>query len=85
LSKNILYRPITVFIKHIAVDVLSFSLLFITGLMVTNMMEITTFIDWIIVACILGLVFIIILLIINLLFYKDTTIYFLNYLKKRIR
>jgi len=85
LSKNILYRPIKLFIKHIVVDVISFSLMFITGLAMVNIIEVNTLIDWLIVACILGVLFIIMLLIINLLVYKDTTIYFLNYLKKRIK
>lgn len=72
LSKNIVLRPLRGFVKHFLVDGLMLLGMFMIGYLATNIFEITTIIEWIIVAVILGLVFIALIIGVNLIFYKDT-------------
>lgn len=74
LSSNIIFRPVKKFLKHIFVDFISFSLIMMVGILISNIYTITTIIDWVIVAIILGVISLILLSVINLLFYKETLI-----------
>lgn len=74
LSRNIIFRPVKKFIKHIVADFISFSSILIVGILISKVYTIITIIDWVIVAVILGVISLIILSVINLLFYKETMI-----------
>lgn len=80
LSKNILERPINIFLKNLLVDVIVMVLIVTVGLYLTEFWVIDNFIDWIIVAGILGMIGLGISLVINLFFYRDH----LRYLSKRL-
>lgn len=83
LSKNIVYRPKKLFLKHIIIDAITLALMMFTGKQILNLFNINSFINWIIVAVILGIIFILIILIINYIFYKNTLIYYFNKLIKK--
>lgn len=71
LSKNILERPISLFFKNLIVDVIVMILIVTIGLFFTNFWAIDNFIDWIVVAIILGVAGLFVALIINIFFYKE--------------
>lgn len=71
LSKNIVFRSLKLFAKHVLVDVISMGAIYGIGIILTNMVEIDTFVDWVITAAVLGMISVAILLVINLIFYKD--------------
>src|SRR5699024_2929058 len=70
LSRNIVFRSVKKFIKHIVVDFLSFGVLIIIGSVLSNIYTIETLIGWISVAVIIVIVSIVLVSIINLIFYK---------------
>ncbi|MGO4943116.1 sugar isomerase [Ruoffia tabacinasalis] len=74
LSSNILYRSVTIFIRYIIIDVISFILMLVSGLWVLNLINIYTFTDWIIVAVVLGVVNLVISITINFIFFKELMI-----------
>lgn len=78
LSKNIINRPINIFIKHILIDVITFILIVVSGSAVSSFITISTIIHWGITAIIIGLISIVIILLINLIFYKDIVIYMIR-------
>lgn len=71
LSKNIVFRPIRGFLKHTLVDTIIFSIMFI----ISNALNFhpTDFISWILVAFIYGVGFLLLVLILNYIFYKEFT------------
>lgn len=71
LSRNIVFRSLKIFIKHIVVDFLSLATIFGMGILIMNMYQIKTLIDWIIIAVVLGITSLVLLSIINLMFYKN--------------
>lgn len=81
LSKNIIFRPIKMFLKHIFVDALIFSLYFIVSSFVE--LQFTSMLEWVFSAVVIGIIFILISIVINLIFYKDTTLNNINRLLKR--
>lgn len=74
LSKNILYRPTTIFLKHAVVDIITFVLMLFFGGRILGFVPINTFFEWIFVALILGVLFLGLIIAINLIFYKETII-----------
>lgn len=74
LSNNIVFRSITKFIKHIIIDVISMGAIISLGSIIMRVYQLSTLIDWVIVAIILGIASLILLAVINLLFYRDITI-----------
>lgn len=74
LSKNIIFRPLKKFTKHILVDLISFGSILIAGILISQIYTIHTIIDWIIVAVLLGVVSLLLLSIINLIFYREIMI-----------
>lgn len=74
LSKNIVFRTVKKFIKHIVVDTFSFVLFLIIGNILLVNYNVETIVDWIIIAGITGAINLIVLLIINLIFYKEIMI-----------
>lgn len=80
LSKNLIYRPINSFLKLLVIDIFSFSFIMILG----NSISInpTNFLEWIVSASILGIIYAIFCLLINYIFYKDIVTYYLNRWKK---
>lgn len=70
LSKNIVHRKIKIFVKQLGTDIISYFLILLAGNFVVNQFDIKNFLVWIIVAIIVGLMSLIIILIINLLFYR---------------
>lgn len=83
LSKNILFRSVKKFIKHIFVDLLSFVVIILLGSLLLDFIIIKTFFEWFIVAIILSIISLIILFIINLIFYKKLIISFMKKLIKK--
>lgn len=70
LSKNIIFRSVTIFIKHIFIDIITLGGIMGIGVVI-NLYNIKNLIDWVIVAIILSLSSLILILIINWIFYKD--------------
>lgn len=83
LSRNIVYRTLQKFAKHILVDFLSLTTIFGMGILIMNMYHIETLIDWIIVAVILGVISLVLLSMINMIFYKDIMVSTVKGLLKR--
>lgn len=82
LSNNLVKRPIKIFAKHIFVDTLTVGLMIITGKLVTNFTVIHNLMDWVILAVILGFIFLLLTLLVNTIFYKK---YLLNLISKVFR
>lgn len=74
LSRNIVFRPLYNFVKHILVDTLSLGAIMLTGMTLMNIYHVETLINWVIVAIILGIISLALLSIINMIFYRDITI-----------
>ncbi|WP_270238257.1 polysaccharide biosynthesis C-terminal domain-containing protein [Clostridium perfringens] len=76
LSKNILFRSIKYFYKHVFVDIISIILIF--GLTSSIRMTQITYIAWVIYATKVGFVALIIVLVINILLYREIIISFVK-------
>lgn len=72
LSKNILFRSVNKFLKQVFVDLISFSSVIIISKIFSNYFVIKTLVDWMMVGFLISIIYLISLLIINLLFYKNT-------------
>ena len=70
LSKNISYRPIKLFLKNLLVDIVVMSMIVAIGSLLVNYRLVENFIDWIIVAIIIGLIGVILSSLINYIFYR---------------
>lgn len=83
LSKNILFRPIKGFLKHLMVD----SLTFIIFLIIGNAINIqpTNFINWIFLVIIYGIIFLLLTTILNYIFYKNFTMIYLNKIRNAFK
>ncbi len=81
-SNNIIFRPVKKFIQHLIVDVLMFTSMIAVGLIFFNFMSINSIIDWITSAIILGTIFILIVVVLNQIFYKDVLQYYIKRLLK---
>ena len=79
LKKNILGRNIGIFIKQFLVDLLSLGVLVIFSFLI-KLQELNLF-SWFIYASKLGIMFFILQITINLLFYNSITIYYFNRIK----
>lgn len=73
LSKNILFRSVRKFLKHVFVDFVSFSSVIIISNLLSRFYVIQTLIEWVIAGVLISITYIILLLIINSIFYKNTT------------
>lgn len=71
LSKNIVHRPLDKFIKHIFVDIISLVSILGLGMIISNIYQIQTIVDWLVIAVILAVLSLTIILIINSIFYRD--------------
>lgn len=71
LSRNIVHRPLNIFVKHIVVDVISLVLILSSGIFIANFYQIENIADWIIVAIVLAVLNLVITFIINIIFYRD--------------
>lgn len=71
LANNILHRPINIFLKHVLVDSISLVLTIGLGALLLSLYEINTIVEWGIVAVILSLLSFVLLIVLNLIFYKD--------------
>lgn len=83
LSQNILLRPVKKFIKHLIVDIVSFSSIMIVGMLVAQVYTIATIIEWVIVAMILGVINLVFIFLINLIFYKKMLLSTINSIFKK--
>lgn len=70
LSNNILNRSIRIFIKHLLVDVITFGLIFFTGIHLERTIPIDNIVSWLYFAVILGVISILWMGLINLIFYR---------------
>ncbi|MCT1797323.1 polysaccharide biosynthesis C-terminal domain-containing protein [Aerococcus viridans] len=73
LSKNIIFRDLSIFFKHVVVDIIMYILMLILGNLVIEYITISNMFVWFVSAIIVGLVFIIIQLIVNFIFYNKET------------
>lgn len=85
LSKNIIYRSVKIFAKHLIVDSITFALMLLSGSMILNMLNIYSLVDWAIAAVILGVTFIIMIFIINFITYRDSLNFYLGKLINMVR
>ena len=83
LSRNIIMRPLNLFLKHLLVDTFLFVLYFITSLFIKVQYE--SVLQWLVSAVIIGVLFILISFIVNYIFYRDLTIESLKrFIRKRV-
>ena len=73
LEKNILFRPVKLFLKHMAVDVLTFAVMVGIGFAVTQWLTVDSIMTWVGVAVVLGVLFTGLILAINMVFYRQIT------------
>lgn len=83
LSKNIVFRSINIFAKHFLVDFISMTSIIGVGIILRNIYQVETSFDWIILVVILGIISLVLLIIINLVFYKDIMILTVRSVLKR--
>lgn len=86
LSKNILKRPLKIFLKHIFVDVLLFTLILGSGIVINGLLfnEISIQ-NWIVSAIICGLIALLFIIVINLLFFNSLTKSIMHQYAKKLR
>lgn len=82
LRKNIIYRPISHFIKHLLVDAINLTLIVFLGNMLMNYFAVESIMDWIMIALMITAISGIILLISNLIFYRNNVYSLLGRLRK---
>lgn len=83
ISKNIIYRPIGIFNKYIIIDTLTFIIITTLGTQLLQFSDVTTFVSWIGQALLIGIVALILMLLINLIFYRSIVIYMFRKTLKR--
>src|SRR5690625_545143 len=83
LSKNVVRRPIAHFIKHSCVDIVTYGSMLFIGYVTQNFIQIRSLLDWVLVAALLGIAFIILIIIINSVFYRDVMISTIKSVLKR--
>lgn len=83
LSKNIIHRPLKIFIKHGLVDIFTFGIMMIIGYFAMSIYPVNTLIEWVIIAVILGVLFLGLIFVINSIFYKDIMSYAVKRVLKR--
>lgn len=84
LQKNIVYRSAVSFFRHIIIDIGSFTILYLLGIFMVELVNVDSFISWLFVAVVLGLVFVVIMLVTNLIFYKSELMYYLKRVFKKL-
>lgn len=85
ISKNIIKRPLKLFWKQFFVDILSFVLMIFLGGRISSYYQIERIMDWIFLAILLGIIFVFISLIINIIFYKEIVTGEINRLKEMVK
>jgi len=78
LSRNIVHRPIKRFFKQFIVDIIIFSLILVLGNIFNSIYTIETMGEWLFFAIVLGIVNIGLVIIINVIFYREYTFSFLR-------
>lgn len=82
LSKNILNRPVKLFIKQFVIDIVCF--IFVTVVYIVSSPVFSNFVDWILYAALLALIYLIFILIINLTFNRKLVSFLFNrFLRKQ--
>ena len=82
LRKNIIYRPLSHFIKHLLVDAINLALIVFLGNMTINYFAVESIMDWVMIALMITAISGIILLISNLIFYRNNVYRLLGRLRK---
>jgi len=85
LSKNIIHRSIKVFAKHFIVDAVTFGIMLFIGSIILDIANVTSILEWVIVASILGIVSLLMIFIINFIVYREPLKFYLNRLVNVIR
>lgn len=85
LSKNIIYRSIKKFIKHLIIDSITFGVMMLIGSWVLNFVSVINLIDWLIAASIIGIISILVIFIINFIFYREALVFYLKRLRGIIK
>ncbi|MGY0837549.1 lipopolysaccharide biosynthesis protein [Aerococcus urinaeequi] len=71
LQKNIIFRSIKIFIKLLFMDIIAFLLIFISGNLLKNYFAIESYIHWCIFAISVGMLSLLIIIFLNLCFYRS--------------
>ena len=82
LQKNIIYRKFNIFIKHCLVDIISVFLMVVSTRFIT--LSSVSYINWFIMACKIGVICLLIVGIINFIFYRRTMKQSISFFKSRI-
>lgn len=69
LSKNIIFRPLRIFIKQLIIDIVSFCSIFLIAEMVGGSPD--NFVDWVKYAVMIGAIFMVVLCVINIFVYRE--------------
>lgn len=85
ISRNIINRPLKRFLKQVFVDFLSFILMIFLGGRISSHYPIEWIADWIFLAILLGVIFIFVSLMINIIFYREIITGEISRLKNRVK
>lgn len=72
LAKNIINRPLKIFLKQITVDIITFIGILLFGRVVKSFIPVVTIQDWVLTALIVGTFSVLLILMINFIFYRDS-------------
>ena len=84
LSKNIIRREISMFFRRQMVNVLNLTILFLLGQILNRNVEISGFIVWLPVAALFFIASVLVTMLLNILFYRETTLMVFSRLRNRI-
>lgn len=82
LSRNIMYRPISIFIRHIFLDIITALVITIISILIP--LSINDYLEWSLQAIIVGIISIGVVAIINILFNREQFIEFMRLIKRRM-
>jgi len=85
LSKNIIHRSVKIFAKHFIIDAITFGLMLLVGSLILSVFNVTTIIDWVMVASIIGIVSLVIIFLMNFVVYRETLSFYLRRLVNVIK
>lgn len=83
LSRNIIFRPIKIFLKHILVDLISIGTMLAIGNIILNINSVSSLLEWVVLAIGLSILTLIVVFLINLIFYKKIMVSTLSRILKR--
>lgn len=85
LSKFICHRSPKLFVKRLAINSLNFATIVFLGNLINHMILVQTYVDWVIVSAIVGIMALFVTIALNTIFYKDDVSVVLEKITARIR